>query len=191
MRDEAKKRIGHLYPKVKLPKEHGDGEATVIAWLWARTVKCPNPACGARMPLVQSFWLSKKKGKKAWVEPIINQVDKTVDFEVKTGDGVPPDPTKVARGARFRCLVCRQDSSEQHIKKESMAGRIGSQLMAIVAEGHRRRIYLPPSEEHIKIAESAKPNWIPEVEMNRDTTTLVSGRGYGFFTWQIFSHNAN
>ena len=117
MRDEAKKRIGHLYPKVKLPKEHGDGEATVIAWLWARTVKCPNPACGARMPLVQSFWLSKKKGKKAWVEPIINQVDKTVDFEVKTGDGVPPDPTKVARGARFRCLVCRQDSSGNTSKK--------------------------------------------------------------------------
>ena len=183
MRDEAEKRIGHLYPKVKLPEEYGGDDATVIAWIWARTVKCPNPACGARMPLITSFWLSKKKGKKAWVEPIINQVDKTVDFEVKTGDGVPPDPTKVARGARFRCLVCRQDSSEQHVKAESMTGRMGSQLMAIVAEGKRSRIYLPPSEEHIKIAESAKPNWIPEVEMNRDTTTLVSGRGYGFFTW--------
>src|SRR6516225_5257871 len=67
IRDEAKKRIGHLYPKVKLPKEHGDGQATVIAWLWARTVKCPNPACGAQMPLVRSFWLSTKAGKKAWV----------------------------------------------------------------------------------------------------------------------------
>src|SRR5579859_6408265 len=70
MRDEAFKRIGHLYPKVRLPKEQGGGEATVIAWLWARTVICPNPACGARMPLVRSFALSTKKGKEAWVEPL-------------------------------------------------------------------------------------------------------------------------
>ena len=72
MRDEAERRIGHLYPKVKLPEEHGGGEATVIAWLWARTVKCPNPACGAEMPLVRSFALSTKKGKQAWVEPIVD-----------------------------------------------------------------------------------------------------------------------
>ena len=183
MRDEAKKRIGHLYPKAQLPKEHGGGEATVIAWLWARTVTCPNPACGAELPLVNSFWLSKKKGKKVWVEPIVDNVAKTVRFEVKKGDGMPPEPTKMGRGAHFRCLVCHQDSPKQHIKTESMAGRMGTQLMAIIAEGRRSRIYLPPSEAHVKIAESAKPNWTPEVEMNRDTTNLVSGRGYGFFIW--------
>ena len=85
MRDEAERRIGHLYPKVRLPKEHGGGEATVIAWLWARTVTCPNPACGARMPLVRSFALSTKKGKEAWVEPIVDRTAKTVRFEVRTG----------------------------------------------------------------------------------------------------------
>ena len=85
MRDEAERRIGHLYPKVQLPKEYGGGEATVIAWLWARTVKCPNPACGAQMPLVRSFELSTKKGKEAWVEPIIDHENKTVRFEVRTG----------------------------------------------------------------------------------------------------------
>ncbi len=63
MRDEAEKRIGHLYPRVTLPKEYGGGEATVIAWLWTRTVTCPNPACSAKMPLVRSFYLSTKKGK--------------------------------------------------------------------------------------------------------------------------------
>ena len=183
MRHEAKKRIGHLYPKVQLPEEHGGGEATVIAWLWARTVQCPNPACGAWMPLVNSFWLSKKQGKKAWIEPIVEKAEKTVRFEVKRGEGVPPEPTKVGRGARFRCLVCLQDSPEQHIKSESMAGRMGVQLMAIVAEDQRGRIYLPPSEEHVKISASAMPKWIPEAEMNRDTTDLVSGRGYGFFIW--------
>ena len=81
MRDEAEKRIGHLYPKVTLPDEHGGGEATVIAWIWARTVRCPNPACGAHMPLVKSFWLSRKKRKKAWVQPIVDKVGKTVKFE--------------------------------------------------------------------------------------------------------------
>ena len=183
MRSEAEKRIGHLYPKVKLPKEQGGGEATVIAWVWARRVKCHNPACEAKMPLVTSFLLSKRRGNKAWIEPVVDKANKTVQFEVKTGDGMPPEPTKVGRGARFRCLVCHQDSTGEHIKNESMAGRIDAQLMAIVAEGRNGRIYLPPSEEHEKIAESAKPNWKPEVEMNRETSTLVSGRGYGFFSW--------
>ena len=180
MRNEAEKRIGHLYPKVKVP---GGGEATVIAWVWARRAECHNPACKAKMPLVTTFWLSKRQGNKAWVEPVVDKVNKTVRFEVKTGDGTPPDPTKIGRGARFRCLVCCQDSPEEHIKNESMAGRIDAQLMAIIAEGQKGQIYLSPSEEHEKIAKSAQPNWEPDIEMNRDTTTLVSGRGYGFFTW--------
>ena len=181
MRSEAEKRIGHLYPKVKLPKEQGGGEATVIAWVWARRVKCRNPACEARMPLVASFWLSNKTGNKAWIEPVVDKVSKEVRFEVKQGNGAPPEPTKLGRGSRFRCLMCHQDSTAEHVKNESMAGRIDAQLMAIIAEGQNGRIYLPPSEEHEKIAESAKPDWSPEIEMNRDTSTLVSGRGYQFF----------
>src|SRR5207302_4154105 len=92
MRDEAERRIGHLYPKVTLPKEYGGGEATVIAWLWARTVTCPNPACGARMPLVSSFYLSKKKGKEAWVVPLVNREEKAIHFEIQTGK---PDPRMI------------------------------------------------------------------------------------------------
>ena len=183
MLDEAKRRIGHLYPKATLPREYGGGEATVIAWIWARTVRCPNPACWARMPLVNSFWLSKNKKRKAWVEPIVDTANKTITFEVKTGDGLPPEPTKIARGARFRCLVCRQDASEKHIKAESVAGRMRAQLLAAVAEGDQGRIYLSPSDDQISVSESASPRWKPDVNMNRDTTNLVSGRGYGFFTW--------
>ena len=109
MRAEAKRRMGHLYPKVQLPEEHGSGEATVIAWLWARTVKCPNPACGAGMPLVRSFWLSTKKKKKVWVEPIVDSTNKKVRFEVKRGDGTPPEGTVDRRGAK--CLICKQSRS--------------------------------------------------------------------------------
>ena len=97
LRNEAENRIGHLYPKVKLPKEDGDDECTTIAWLWARTVKCPNPACGATMPLVRSFWLSKKKGRRTWVEPLIDRTKQppVLRFEVKRGIGEPVDGTVI------------------------------------------------------------------------------------------------
>jgi len=162
IRDEAERRIGHLYPKIRLPKEHGGGDATVIAWLWARTVRCPNPACGAQMPLVTSFELATKKGKEAWVEPIVDRAARTVHFTVRTGRGTPPAPPKTGRGADFRCLVCDQIAPDAHIKSEGRAHRMGAELMAIVAEGQRGRIYLAPTAEHETIAQSAVPTSGPE-----------------------------
>ena len=165
MRDEAEKRIGHLYPKVELPEEHGGGKATVIAWLWARTVKCPNPACGCQMPLVRSFQLSKKKGKEAWVEPIIDnsQNPPVIKFEVKTGQGKPIEGTTSRKGAV--CLACATPTNLDYVRSEGKAGRIDAKLMAIVAEGDRGRIYLSPNDEHQKIAASAEPEWKPETEL--------------------------
>ena len=168
VRDEAQQRIGHLYPKVMLAD--GETEATVIAWLWARTVKCPNPACGCQMPLVKSFELSTKKGKEAWVEPVIDRTSKipVVNFTVKTGEGKAPASPKLGRGAKFLCLACEQPVDEKHIKAEGVAGRMSAQLMAIVAEGKRGRIYLEPTEDHEKIAFSAKPTWKPEAEQPKN-----------------------
>ena len=186
MREKAKGSIGHLYPTGP------DGE-TIIAWLWARTVRCPNPTCGARMPLVSSFWLSKKPNKKAWVKPVVvGGGDATSRrpgawFVVKDDqkDGAPPDPPKLGRGAKFRCLVCEQVSDEAHIKAEGKAGRMGQQLMAIVAEGHRGRKYLEATEEQVAAAEQARPDWRPEQELPDNTrwysawtlTTSSSPRG--------------
>ncbi|NJK58572.1 MAG: DUF559 domain-containing protein [Pleurocapsa sp. SU_5_0] len=141
-------------------------EATVIAWLWARTVKCPNPACGCQMPLVRSFELSKKKGKEAWVEPVIDnsQNPPVIKFEVKTGEGKPIEGTTSKKGSI--CLACATPTNLDYIRSEGKAGRMNAQLMAIVAEGDRGRIYLSPNDEHEKIAASAQPEWKPETELS-------------------------
>jgi putative DNA methylase len=161
MRDEAQRRIGHLYPPVTLSKEHG-GEATVIAWLWVRTVSCPNPACGADMPLTSKWWLSKKKGKETWVEPSVDHasVPPTISYTVALGKGGPQDGTVTRQGGR--CIACGVPVAFDHIRAEGKAGRMGAQLMAIVAEGQRGRVYLAPTKGQVATAESAKPEWKPE-----------------------------
>ncbi|MDE0143415.1 MAG: DUF1156 domain-containing protein [Caldilineaceae bacterium] len=194
MRDEAEKRIGYLYPKIEVTEEmaadrpdlkrYVGRKLTVIAWLWARTVRSPNPAfADVEVPLASTFILSKKKGKEAYVEPVVK--DGGYGFAVRAGK--PPDTaskgTKLARGANFRCVMSGAVLDDPYIKGESMAGRMSARLMAIVAEGDRGRVYLSPTPEHEGIAQQAEPEWKPDQPMNRDTTNLVSGRGYGFFTW--------
>ncbi|MFH1702833.1 MAG: DUF1156 domain-containing protein [Nitrospirota bacterium] len=165
MRDEAEKKIGHLYPKAKLPKEQGGRESTVIAWIWTRTVKCPNPACGAQMPLVRSFVLSSKAGKRAWVEPVIDRSKQppVLKFEIKTGTGTPYNGTVNRKGAT--CICCNTPVPFDHVRSEGKAGRIGTRLMAIVAEGQRARVYLPPSEDHVNISQQANPDWKPSADL--------------------------
>jgi putative DNA methylase len=135
------------------------------------------------MPLVSSFWLSKRKGSKAWVEPKVDAFSKSVSYEVKTGEGSPPPVPKIGRGAKFRCLVCGESASDVSTRGQFQAKLNSQQLMAVIAEGTKGRIYLPPSDEQIAIALSAVPKWKPEEEMNPDTPNLVSGRGYGFTYW--------
>ena len=161
MRGEAEKRIGHLYPKARLP----DGtEATVFAWLWARTVASPNPAAGgAHVPLVRSFVLSSKKGREAWVEPVFDDSAHGYLFTVRTGSGSPPDGTVRRRGAR--CLLMREPLSFTHIRSEGRARRMHQRLMAVVAEGVTGRIYLDPTDEMEEVARLASPNYRPDDEL--------------------------
>lgn len=156
MRDEAFKRIGHLYPKVKVPEEQGGGEATVIAWIWARTVTCPNPACGHETVLVRSFDLSKKKGKEWHVEPICE--DGEIRFEVKPGKS-EREGTVNRRGAT--CVHCGSSVDLKYVKEESRDGRIGAKLMAIVAEGTRSRIYIAPDSSQVEAASVGRPEEYP------------------------------
>jgi len=162
MRDEAWKRIGHLYPKVQVPKELGGGMATVIAWIWARTIKCPNPACGASMPLVHSFALSTKKGTEVWLEPVVDFAVRRVSFEVRRGKGVPKG-TVNRTGAH--CIVCGTSVPFEYVREEGLAGRMGAQMMAIVAEGKGGRVYVVPQQEHEVAAAGARTQDTPETDL--------------------------
>jgi len=184
MREEAFKRIGHLYPKVQLPPEHGGGEATVIAWLWARTVRSPNPAFShVDVPLASTFILSSKAGKEAYVQPVIE--GDGYRFEIRTGK--PPETAKegtkaIGRGANFLCLLSGTPIGGDYIKAEGQAGRMGARLMAVVAEGQRSRIYLAPTREMEAVAKQAQPEWRPSGEVPARLTggTCVP---YGLKEW--------
>ena len=157
MKRQAFNRIGYLYPKVQLSNGKN---ATVMAWIWARTARCPNPACGCQIPLVSSYILSKRKGSCAWVEPIRN--GESFTFKVNTGTTLPKLPdTKKGRGACFVCPACGQITLDEYVKQEGKNNRIGSQLMAIVAEGDKSRIYLSPNADHTHVAEVDKPSEFP------------------------------
>ena len=194
MREQAFKRIGHLYPEIKITSEMVierpdlkayEGQClTGIAWLWARTVKSPNPAFShVDVPLASTFVLSSKKDREAWVEPVV--VGDRYSFEIRVGKP-PPEAmrgTKAGdRGANFKCLVSGSPIDGKYIKSEGQAGRMGQQLMAVVAEGNRRRVYLPPTCDIEKVATKAEPNWRPSGDVPARLTggTCVP---YGLKEW--------
>ena len=183
MREEAFKRIGHLYPKAKLPD---GGEATVIAWLWARTVPCPNPACGVAMPLMTTFQLSKKPTNRHWTKPVCDRETNSVSFHAQNHDeGIDLERTVIRGGKGVICVACNGASTHAYIREQSKAGNMGERMTAIVAEGDRKRLFVSPTDEHIATALSAEPNLrsIPQQKMPT-TPCLVSGRGYGIEYWR-------
>lgn len=178
MRDEAQKRIGHLYPKVKLP---GGGEATVIAWIWARTVTCPNPACGIEMPLVRSWWLGKKKGKEAFVVPRV--VGGRVEYEIGHDPRHAPAEGSIA-GGNGVCVACSASVPNRYIREQATSSGLGARLIAVVAEGARQRIYLDPTEAQEGVARDVvRPEDTPDQTIptpNHDVDRLPM---YGMPRW--------
>ena len=156
-----------------MPSQYGGGEATVIAWIWARTVKCPNPTCGCQMPLVNSFILSKKKDREAWVEPIVDGI--AITYQVRQGP-CPLEGTVNRKGAR--CVCCGANVPFEYIRQEGQAGRLGSALMAIVAEGPNGRLYLNADAEQLKAAEVARPEDIPNGTLSGKCRVNVSLYGF-------------
>jgi putative DNA methylase len=179
MRDEAEKRIGKLYPPIEVTAEMAKGrpdlkpyvgrKLTVIAWLWTRTVRSPNPAFAqVDVPLASTFMLSTKAGMEAYVEPVIEDGD--YRFTVKMGK--PKNEGAAKRGTKsggshssFLCLVSGTPMPFEYLRDEGKAGRLGARLMAIVAEGDRGRVYLSPTKESVRVAAAARPEWSPDLEM--------------------------
>lgn len=196
MHAEAQRRIGHLYPKIEITpsmvndrpdlKEHEGSELTVIAWLWARTVKSPNPAFrSVDVPLVRSFLLASKKGKEAWVEPVIENDD--YHFKVRIGNYSSDVVKGTVERSGATCIMSHTAMPFTYIRGEGKAGRMGKRLMAIVAEGKRGRVYLSPTEEMVKIANSAKPQSKPSTPLHGKCRVNVSN--YGFETFgDLFSN---
>lgn len=178
MKQEAYKRIGHLYPKVKVPKEQGGGEATVIAWIWARTVKCPNPACGCEMPLVKSFILSTKKGKEAYIKPIFDGTE----FHYTVCQGKKNDDEGTVARAGARCLACNTSVPFEYIRTEGQNKRIHSSLMAVVGEGKKGRIYITPDQMQVNAARVEKPSEYPDGVLSGKTRVNVSLYGFNEIT---------
>jgi putative DNA methylase len=181
------------HPPAPSPKGREGGqeqELTVIAWIWARTVASPNPALGGvHVPLAASFLLSSKKGKEAWIEPIIAEDGKSYTFQVHRSP-IPAEQldsiktgTKTARGANFTCLLSGTPIVGDYIKAEGMAGRMGAKLMAVVAEGKKGRIYLSPMPEMEEVAQSVIPGWKPEQELPNDPRNFWTV-AYGLKTYE-------
>ena len=191
MRDEAERRIGHLYPKIEITvdmvkvrpdlREYVGQRLTVIACLWARTVKSPNPAfANVDVPLASTFMLSTKEGKEAYVEPLVEGSD--YRFMVKMGKPMNEAVAKAGMSAgkwnAFRCLMSNVPVTYDYIRSEGVAGRLGQRLMALVVEGARGRIYLSPNQATDSAASNVPPSWTPDLEINhhpRDIKTQIYG----------------
>jgi len=196
MREAAEKRVGHLYPKVEITsdklrkrpdlQQYQGRKLTVIAWLWARTVKSPNPAfADVDVPLASTFILSTKKGKEAYVEPVVGE--RGYRFKVRVGK--PADMAAAKRGTKtgssgtpFFCLVSGSPMPFDYLRAEAKAGRMGARLMALVAEGDRGRVYLQTDEVHEHAAAQAVPAWAPETALP-ERALGFRVQEYGMLQW--------
>lgn len=174
MRQKAWERIGHLYPKVDMPKEHGGGKATVIAWIWTRTVPSPDPAfTGVEVPIASSFLLSSKKGREAWIDPLVDRQAKIITYRIRVGGtktqlAAAKVGTKAGRGANFRCLMSDTAITPDYVKQMGRDGYMGQTLIAVVAEGNRARAYIAPSAEQQELAFSVTAKWQPDTALPND-----------------------
>ncbi|MHA2642873.1 MAG: DUF1156 domain-containing protein [bacterium JZ-2024 1] len=195
--ERARARIGHLYPPVEVTLEMAEGRPAlkllvgkklpVIAWIWARTVRSPNPAAkSAHVPLMSTFWLSSKKGSEAWLDPVVDRAAGTWRFDVRIG--APVDRALVGAGtkngrARFRCILTGDPIDYDYVRSEARSGRMGAALVAIVAEGCRGKIYLSADREQETAGKEELAAWRPEEQVINPCHDVDRLPMYGMPTW--------
>ncbi len=198
MREKAWERIGHLYPQVDLRKEQGSGKATVIAWIWARTVPSPDPAfADVQVPIASSFLLSSKAGKEAWIEPLVDRHRKVITYRIRQG-GTKAEIEKAKSGvklgyATFRCLMSDAPISGDYIDKMADKGKMGATLIAVVAEVKRNRVFIDPSFVDVLLMREQVDDYLKRCDLDvlevpcRGTfASNAQGRHYGFKTFRDY-----
>jgi len=192
MREEAHKRVSHFYPAaitnrgVDSARIVGSTNLPVIAWLWARTVPCSNPACRSPMPLMKTFQLSKKKGDEHWTRPVVNCTLKTLSFVVQNHDTDVPKDGTVSRNKAV-CVACGTPVRLEYVREQARYGNMEEIMTAIVAEGDRKRLFLSPTDAHIQVAQSATPDWNPRGRLPEQALG-ISLQNYGITQWhQLFT----
>jgi putative DNA methylase len=140
VRESAQRALAANYPQ-------SPAGNTVYAWLWARTALCSNPACGKRTVLATSWWLSKRKGERAWLLPATTRDSDEVEFRIETAGDGPVPPPKTGRGATFSCLHCAASIGEEHLAREGEHGRLAVRLLALACiDGEKKRTFELPDE---------------------------------------------
>ena len=181
MREMAWDCIGHLYPKAQLLD---GGEATVIAWLWARTVPCPNPVCGMAMPLLTTFQATEKRGNEHWIWPVVNREAQTITFTVQNqpppADSISFDHTVSRNGAI--CIACNGSVTLEYVRQQARAGNMSEVMTCVIAEGDRKRLFLTPTDEHIRASRASEPTWRPNGNLPERALGFRVQR-YGFTEW--------
>ncbi|MER3398920.1 MAG: hypothetical protein C4316_10435 [Chloroflexota bacterium] len=198
---QARRELQAFYPP-------GPGGETVVAYIWSRTIRCPNPSCGSEIPLFRQFWLARKPNKKVALHPVVDREAKQVDFVVREGEaleaamngGFDPSQGTVAR-ANARCLVCHTAAADKYVRQEAKEGRMGHRLVALVTthgKGSGRNYHIARPEDREAFEKAARrlaelqkqPSpwpgglpWVPEEPMDQDNPNIVSGRGYGIKQW--------
>jgi putative DNA methylase len=199
--ERARKKIGHLYPPVKVTSEmvaehphlkpYVGKELPVIAWLWARTVPSPNPAArGAPVPLMSTFWLSSKKGSEAYLEPVVDRAAATWRFRVRTGAPKQREVVKAGTknaGSGFRCLLTDAPIPFEYVREQATQGRMSIAMVAMVVDVGRGRVYLPATPEQIAAAGRANPSGFPDTDLPDDALGFRV-QNYGIRKhWQLFT----
>ena len=183
VREEAFKRMGHLYPTVTL---NDNSDATVVAWLWANTVPCSNPACGVAMPLVTDFQVSKRAGRPRWATPSFDRDRKVIKFEITESNDLIRFNRTVNRNGAV-CLACETSTKLEYVRNQALDGNMHQQLIAIAAEGNKRREFVSPNELHAQIAREPRPTRRPEGSLPLKALSIRT-RAYGFTEWhQLFT----
>ena len=181
MREMAFRRIGHHFPPARLAD---GGTSTVVAWLWANSVDCPNPACGIQMPLSPTFQISNREGNEKWAKPVLLNNETSLSFVVQNDNKEVPK-SGARQGDGFVCVVCGGPVAQEYVREQGRAGLLSRQMIAVVAEGKRQRLYLSPTEEHVLAAEGAVPEWRPIGKLPEKALGFRV-QNYGFTDWHHF-----